>query len=320
MKNRPTVALVFLALAGAFGAIAAPPAAPSPTAVPPGSWVLDADAEVEVNAGVMYRRASGVELTADVYTPDPVSGLRPTILAIHGGGWVEGSKEQVTLSLLPFLERGFAVVNIGYRLGPTALAPAAVEDARCALRWVAANAARYQFDPQRLIVMGWSAGGHLALTTGLLPVSAGFDATCPTPDETRWVSGAVAEVKVAAVVNWFGITDVADLLQGANTKHYAVEWLGSGADRLDLARRVSPLTYARPGLPPVLTIHGDADPCVPYSHATRLHQALDKVGVPNRLVTVAKGGHGDFSRAERRSIHAAIFDFLGQRGLMPPRP
>jgi dipeptidyl aminopeptidase/acylaminoacyl peptidase len=151
----------------------------------------------------------------------------------------------------------------------------------------------------------------------MLPASAGFDSTCPAPEATRWSSGELPEAKAAAVINWFGITDVADLLVGSNAKHYAVEWLGSRADRMDLARRVSPMTYVRAGGPPVLTIHGDADPYVPYSHATRLHQALDKAGVPNRLVTIAKGGHGDFSPAERRTIDTAIINFLGERGLMP---
>jgi acetyl esterase/lipase len=324
----PAALLAVIALAalvaatGSPAAVAAATAAPHAGASPAGGttafgWSVDADSEVDVEPDVIYRRASGAELKADIYTPYPAAGPTPTIITIHGGGWVEGTKDGATLSVLPYLERGFAVVNIGYRLGRVAEAPAAVEDARCALRWVVANAERYHFDPQRIVVMGWSAGGHLALTTGLLPASAGFDNTCPAPDATRWGAADMPEVKVAAVVNWFGITDVADLLAGPDAKHYAIEWLGSRADRMELARRVSPMTYVRAGAPPVITIHGDADPYVPYSHATRLHQALDKAGVPNRLVTVPKGGHGGFTRAERRTIYAAIFSFLGERGLMP---
>jgi acetyl esterase/lipase len=314
----PSILASILASAVAASAVAtatAPAAAgPAPVA---DTWTLDADSTVEVHPGVVYRKASGVELAADVYTPYPAAGPTPTIIAMHGGGWVEGRREWVTLSLLPYLERGFSVVNVSYRLGSVATAPAAVEDARCALRWVAANAERYRFDPRRIIVMGFSAGGHLALTTGLLPASAGFDSTCAVADDTRWSSGAEPDVRVAAVINWFGITDVADLLKGANVKHYAIEWLGSNPDRMELARRLSPLTYVRAGVPPVLTIHGDADPYVPYSHATRLHQALDKAGVRNRLVGIPKGGHGDFSKTQRREIYAAIFSFLGDLGLMP---
>jgi acetyl esterase/lipase len=290
---------------------------PAAAAAPPADWTLYAGSEVESTPDVVYRQASGTDLKADIYTPAGAKSPTPTIITMHGGGWVEGARSYVTLDLLPYLERGFSVVNISYRLGRVAQAPAAVEDCRCALRWVVDNAARYHFDAQRLIVMGWSAGGHLALTTGLLPVSAGFDSTCPTSDPDRWANGTQSEVRVAAIVNWFGITDVADLLDGPDAKHYAAEWLGSRADRVDLARRVSPLQYVRAGAPPVLTIHGDKDPYVPYSHAVRLHEALDKAKVPNRLVTVKGGGHGDFNRSQMSDVYAAIFAFFEEHGLMP---
>jgi acetyl esterase/lipase len=294
-------------------------ASPSPVDVPRDSFSIHADTEVAVDPNVVYRRASGTELKLDVYTPYPAAGPRPTVIAFHGGGWVEGSKEFATLGLLPYLERGFAAVNVGYRLGSVALAPAAVEDCRCAVRWVVENAQKRGFDPDRIVVMGWSAGGHLALTSGLLGVAAGFDSTCPTSGEERWSSGGQGEVKVAAVVNWFGITDVADLLDGADAKHYAIEWLGSRSDRRELAERLSPLKLVGAGAPPVLSIHGDKDPYVPYSHAVRLHAALDKAGVKNRLVTVEGGGHGDFTREQRLRAYDAIFAFLGERGLLPKR-
>ncbi|HEV8121734.1 MAG TPA: alpha/beta hydrolase [Candidatus Polarisedimenticolia bacterium] len=283
-------------------------------------WALYAGNEIDLTPDVVYRQASGTDLKADIYTPAGAAGPVPTILTMHGGGWVEGSKEGAALAILPYLERGFAVVNLSYRLGRVAPAPAAVEDCRCALRWVLEHAGQYHFDPKRIITMGWSAGGHLALTTALLPVSAGFDSTCPTPDPARWASGEQPEVKVAAVVNFFGITDVADLLDGPDAKHYAVEWLGSRSDRADLARRVSPLQYVKAGAPPVLTVHGEVDPYVPYSHAMRLHRALDAAHVPNRLVTIKGGGHGDFTRVQERDIHAAIFAFLAEHGLMPAAP
>ena len=174
---------------------------------------------------------------------------------------------------------GWAVVNVEYRLGQVARAPAAVEDCLCALRWVIANAEQYGFDVERIVVTGNSAGGHLALTTGMVPASAGLDRQCPGDEELR----------VAAIINWYGITDVGDLLAGPNMKAYAVEWMGSRLDRQDIAARVSPLSYVRPGVPPVLTIHGDADPTVPYAHAVQLRTALDEAGVPNHLHTVPGG-------------------------------
>ena len=133
------------------------------------------------------------------------------------------------------------------------------------------NAQQYHIDVNRLVVTGDSAGGHLALTTGMIPESAGLDRECP----------GVPLPKVAAIVDWYGITDVNDLLDGPNRKSYAVQWLGASPHREEIAKRVSPLEYVRSGLPPVLMIHGDADPTVPYQHSVRLKAALDKAGVSN---------------------------------------
>jgi dipeptidyl aminopeptidase/acylaminoacyl peptidase len=118
------------------------------------------------------------------------------------------------------------------------------------------------------------------------------------------------DLRVAAIINWYGITDVNDLIQGANLKNYAAMWMGSLRDAPEIAKSVSPLTYVREGLPPVLTIHGDKDDVVPYSHATRLKEALDKAKVPNRLHTVKGGGHGMFQLSEYISAYDEIWTFL----------
>jgi dipeptidyl aminopeptidase/acylaminoacyl peptidase len=120
---------------------------------------------------------------------------------------------------------------------------------------------------------------------------------------------------VAAVVNWYGITDVAELLDGANMRMYAVQWLGSRPDRVDVARRLSPLTYLRKDLPPILTIHGDADPTVPYAHATRLHAALQQAGATSELVTIPNGRHGNFPLPDQVRAVAAVRAFLAKHGL-----
>jgi acetyl esterase/lipase len=210
------------------------------------------------------------------------------------------------MGLLPWFEMGFNVVNVEYRLAKVSLAPAAVEDCLCALRYVAAHAKTYNIDATKLVVSGGSAGGHLALTTGMIPESAGLDRECP----------GVPLPKVAAIVNWYGITDVVDLLDGANRKTYAVAWLSSMPNREEVARRVSPLQYVRPGLPPILTIHGDADPTVPYQHAVRLHEGLAKADVPNQLLTIPGGKHGNFTPDERTKIFVTIREFLKKNGVM----
>lgn len=273
----------------------------------PGSeqWSVLLSTQVGVTPNVTYLAAEGWEGKLDVYRPTGRRGPVPTVLFFHGGGWVRGNKEGPVLHIFPYLQMGWAVVNVEYRVASTSLAPAAVEDGRCALRWVFQNAGTFGFDTTRIVTTGHSAGGHLALTTAMLPESAGLDRRCPGDQQLR----------VAAVVNWYGITDVNDLLEGPNREAFAVAWLGAQPEREATARRVSPLHYVREGVPPILSIHGDADPTVPYSHAVRLHQALDRVAVPNRLVTLPGVGHGGVAPDELLRVYATVRAFLAEHGI-----
>ena len=268
---------------------------------------------------ITYLRAGGVDLKLDVYQPRGATAPTPTLIYMHGGGWTNGSKESSALTFLPYLEMGWAVVNVEYRLADNAHAPAAVEDCRCALRWIYQNAAEYNFDLSAIVATGNSAGGHLALTTGLLPASAGLDRQCPGDRRRAWSTGTTSteELKVAAIINWYGISDVYDLAhrEPGISGNFTEAWLGSSPDRDEIAKRVSPLSYVRPGVPPVLTIHGLDDPIVPPDQATRLHAALDAAGAPNRLVTVPGGGHGGFSDPEMVQIYTAIREFLDLHGV-----
>jgi len=152
--------------------------------------------------------------------------------------------------------------------------------------------------------------------TAMLPAGTVFDRQCPTDNSTRWSQGTEPQLKVAAIVNWFGIADVAELIDGPNSKHYAMEWFGSLSNRAELARQVSPINYVRAGLPPVITIHGAEDDVAPYSQAVRLHAALDKAGVPNQLVTIKGRKHGGFNRQELVSSYAAIREFLRKHNVL----
>lgn len=293
------------------------------------SGVADAVAlsqRVRTVANVTYVRANGWEGKLDLYLQRAPTDSPPVpvVIHFHGGGWVEGTKEAAAIQgVLPYVAMGYSVVNVEYRLASVSLAPAAIEDCRCALRWVADHAKEYNFDAARIVVAGASAGGHLALTTGYIPANAGMDRVCYS---TR-------EPKVAAVVNFYGITDIADLLEGPDRKPfpegwpYTTQWLGNQPNRAEIAKAASPLTYVRPGLPPTITIHGDQDPVVPYAHSVRLQDALDRAGVIHELVTISGGRHGNFLLAEWQRAYAAIERFLtanvgsaGTRTTAGPQP
>ena len=272
------------------------------------AWAARLENNYRIVPNVTYLTASNWDAKLDLYVTRTPDKPLPTLMFIHGGGWTGGAKEGRDLAILPYLDMGMNVVNVEYRLARVAQAPAAVEDCRCALRWVIQHAKEYGVDASKIVVAGDSAGGHLALTTGMLPASAGLDRECPGPDN----------LKVAAIVNWYGISDVNELLDGPNMKAYAVQWLGSAPDREQIAKRVSPLTYVRAGVPPVLTIHGDADPTVPYTQSVRLHKALTDAGVANELMTIPGGKHGFdcCTLTQRTGAYTKIREFLTRQRIL----
>jgi acetyl esterase/lipase len=269
------------------------------------AWASTVAERYLVFPDVVYGTANNTTLKLDVWQRKDAKAPVPTLIYYHGGGWIFGDRTGATLFFLPYLEMGWNVVNVEYRMASNSLAPAAVEDCRCALRWVVRNAKQYNVDVNKIVLTGHSAGGHLALISGMLPNETGLDNECYGEEE----------LKVAAIVNWFGPSDVADIVDGANWKNYALMWMGSQPNKLEIAKRVSPLTYVRKGLPPVFSVHGDADPVVPYSQSVRLHAALDKAGVTNELVTIHGGGHGQFTDSQLEDAYAKLRAFLMARGL-----
>jgi acetyl esterase/lipase len=298
-------------LSSALGVLLAPGAAFAQLS-PSADWATHAQNQYAVVANITYLTASGYEAKLDIYRRRDAETPQPTLVFYHGGGWIGGTKEGSFMSVMPWLEMGWNVVNVEYRMARVALAPAAVEDALCALRYVVNNAKNANIDPNRIVVSGESAGGHLALAVGMIPTSAGLTAICAGGG---FAGNETNVPKVAAVINWYGISDVNDMLAGANARSYAVQWIGSGKNRDDIAKAMSPLTYVRASLPPILSIHGDADPIVPYSHAMRLHDALNKANTPNELLTITGGGHGNFTPDQRTRVYMKIREFLKKNGL-----
>ncbi len=261
-----------------------------------------------------YRSVGGRELKLDLHVPAGApsgpGGPWPVFVFFHGGGWIIGGRETVSLHLLPWMERGWATVNVEYRLAREARAPAAVWDARHAVRWVFEHAGEHSLDTGRVVLGGFSSGAHLALMAGFggaLPPEAGRE-------EPKDAEAADAYPPVAAVVSWFGISDVAALVDGERPRAFARHWLGPRPDFVGLARTLSPVERIGPGTPPVLSVHGDRDPVVPFSQSERLHEALDRAGIPNRLHVVPGGGHGDWDADTWGRAYDAVFGFAEELG------
>ena len=270
------------------------------------TWAAEIETRYRYLPNVSYETENGIELKLDIYSRRDVESPQPTLVFTHGGFWVRGSKDTQLMALMPWLEMGFNVVNVGYRLGGQALAPAALVDTFCALRFVTANADQYNFDVERIVTSGQSAGGHLALSAAMLN-EAGFDSGCPAGETPA----------IAAVVNWYGVTDVPDVIDGPNRSEIAAAWFGDmdWDQALELAEKLSPLNYVRDDLPPILTVQGDADRVVPYAEGVALHEALEGTNVTHQLLTIPNGGHGRFTAEERVMIYETVEEFLTEAGL-----
>lgn len=273
---------------------------------PAARWAATVGEHYLVYPDITYGTASNYALKLDVWQRKHATAPLPTVIYYHGGGWIFGDRTGAMPELLPYMEMGWNVINVEYRMASVALAPAAVEDCRCALRWAVQNARKYNIDVNKIVLTGHSAGGHLSLISGMLPNGTGLDNECYGEEQ----------LKVAAIINWFGISDVADLLHPPNLKNYALMWMGSQPNAMEIAKRVSPITYVRAGLPPILSVHGDADPVVPYEQSVRLHKALTAAGVSNQLVTIHGGQHGGFTDSQLEFAYGKIQAFLRQHGLI----
>lgn len=249
---------------------------------------------------VVYTKVKDWEGRIDLYLPPAKNGPSPLIINIHGGGWNHGVKESQT-GFNTFFKMGFAVANMEYRLTGQATAPAAVEDTRCALIYLIKNAKSLNIDVNKIVIMGGSAGGHLALMGGLLGNDHRFDGNCP----------GVENIKVAAIIDKYGITDVWDWGYGKNvTSKSAGAWLGSKATDQEFARSVSPIYYVNKNSPPTFIVHGDADPTVPYQQSVDLHKKFLEAGVKTEFMTVKGGLHGKFSKEQNSELNKAIVAFL----------
>jgi acetyl esterase/lipase len=238
----------------------------------------------------------------DLYLPERTDGPLPVVVWIHGGGWRGGNKEGCPA--LSFVDKGYAVASINYRLSQHALFPAQIEDCKAVIRWLRANAKKYHLDPNHIGVWGASAGGHLAALLGTAGGAKHLEGKGGNLDQSS---------RVQAVVDWFGPSDLA--MMGEQDKQ-----LGSPialligttvTENRDKARKASPISYVGKDAAPFLIMHGDKDNIVPLAQSEALAEALKKAGVEVTLRVIKGSGHGspEFISPENRKL---IEDFFAK--------
>lgn len=239
---------------------------------------------------VEYARAGGRSLKLDLYMPrHVVETPAVTVIWVHGGAWRSGSKDKVPVTR--WRDAGMAIASVDYRLSPEARFPAQIQDIKAAIRFLRAHAERYHLDPQRFIIAGSSAGGHLAALTGVssdVPELEG-----DLGDYTSTDSG------VQAIVSFYGASNLQSIL-GQSTEHGlsvrvpALELLlgGQPDENPERAKLASPVAHVDANDPPLWLIHGDADPQMPIEQSYELSAEYKKKGLDVRLDVVKDGKHG----------------------------
>jgi len=224
---------------------------------------------------VQYEKADGVSLMLDAHIPDG-QGPFPAAILVHGGGWVAGDKQQyITYIFQPLTDAGFAWFSINYRLAPQFRFPADAEDVEAAIRYVKANAGKYNVDINRLVLIGESAGGHLVSYVGARN----------RPDSS-----------VSAVVSMYGIHDfIAAAAAWKPFPHEVLDLFGIKAVNVDTAPfliRASPVFYISKDMPPFLLMHGSKDEDVPYEQSVEMCEKMRHAGAHCDLITIEGAPHG----------------------------
>jgi acetyl esterase/lipase len=216
---------------------------------------------------IEYKNINGKSLQLDMYIPDSIKKPAPLLVFIHGGGWRGGKRSDYLVYLIDFAKKGYITATVSYRLLADSCYPACVEDVSDAVDWFIRNSDTYGYDPQRIGLIGGSAGGHLALLTA-------YGWTKPGSEEN---SSAAHRIK--AVVDIYGPYDLTTPY--SRTHPLVTSFLAhSFKDSPELYAEASPREYVRPGIPPTLILHGSSDQLVPVSQSDSLAANLDRMGIP----------------------------------------
>jgi alpha-L-fucosidase 2 len=274
-----------------------PPPPPTPPVIP----------GVVITTDIGYGGPGGNESQRlDAAVPEG-PGPFPMVIIVHGGGWSSGDKAKDIIPLFaPLSHAHFTWFSINYRLAPKDQWPACFDDVQTAIRWVKAHAAEYKGDPNRLVLIGYSAGGHLIC-----------QAVVTAKDDTR----------VQAAIGLAPPTDlVADTQRRGGISPSLSKVLGCpvgppNAATLAILHDLSPINYVKAGLPPFLLIHGTADQSVPYSQSINFQARLKQAGVPCQLITIQGAPHniGTWEKLDPQYINKMIAWIQQTLGL-PPTP
>lgn len=304
MKTFPSQLLCIASLASAvfLGA-----QTPGPAAAAPKPVVFPTD--VRIDHDVAYLPNGRPEL-ADLYFPltMPKDAHLPAVVIMHGGGFNDGDKgrpREINIGQTLALH-GYVGMSINYQLTKektVATWPQPVYDAKAAVRWLRQNSTKLGIDPDRIAVIGCSAGGNLAAMLALTGPKDEFDAASPYPE----ISAAVR-----CAIDFYGVIDLLDY-------HDMKMFAKTRVEAPELYRRGSPHLYADAGDAPMLIVHGTADETVHYRHSEKLDAALTQAGIPHQFVLIPGAPHTFDLQPKERDLRPVVLEFLGKYLSSPGR-
>ena len=267
--------------------------------------LLTTAALADTQADIEYAKVGEVSLKLDLHRPQAENP--PLIVYVHGGGWRAGSKKD--MPIVDLYDKGFAIASVDYRLSPQAAFPAQVHDIKAAIRFLRANAGVYHINASKIAIIGSSAGGHLAALVGVSNGSKGLE-------------GKIGEhldqsSDVQVIVSFYGASNLETILSQSTPKglEYRIPalklLLGDTPDKKpELAKLASPVAHLDKNDPPLLLIHGDADPQMPPQQSQELAKAYEALGLPVTLIMLPGSKHGgaEFYNEERTAIVAKFLD------------
>lgn len=289
-----TLSAVLIVLLFCCGLVSAQPTTTRPATQP-------VTPPAKVSRDVLYRQIDGVKLRLDAAIPEG-DGPFPAVILVHGGGWQAGNKTHFRSLFDPLTRAGFAWFSVDYRLAPKFKFPACLEDVEAAVAWVRAHAAEYNIDPDRLALLGESAGGHLVELVATRAENQA--ATRPTSVVALYAPSDLPALATATQSRGINIKPMLNALFGRTELDAAA---------LQLLKAASPVNHVKAGLPPFLLLHGTNDVLVPISQSIAFQAACQAVGVPCDLITVKNGPHGMvFWNLIDPTYRERILSFLGQ--------
>jgi acetyl esterase/lipase len=231
----------------------------------------DIPEDIEEIKNIEYKSIDGKSLQLDIYKPKNIKNPAPLLVFIHGGGWKGGNRSDYLIYLVDFAKRGYITATVSYRLLKDGPYPACVEDISDAVRWFYNNGGKYGYDPDRIALIGGSAGAHLALLAayGWKNPNVNSDST-DVPENSH---------RIKAVVDIYGPTDLTT--EYSRNHPLVTSFIARSFEQApDLYKEASPIHYLDKNDPPTMILHGTSDDLVPISQSDLLKARLDSLGVP----------------------------------------